>query len=52
MKSLKKLKQKLDDKSLSKAQTKHVKGGDDKRRGPSVVKHCPPGVDSVFRWLF
>lgn len=51
MKSLKKLREKFMGKSLSKTQAQHVKGGDDKRKGPSGVKNHPPGVDNLPAWL-
>lgn len=48
MKSLKKVKQKMESKSLTKAQANQVKGGDDKRKGPSGVEISVPGVDSIY----
>lgn len=51
MKSLKKLKEKMPNKSLTKEQINQVKGGDDKRKGPSGIKLIPPGVDNIINML-
>jgi hypothetical protein len=46
MKTLQKLKEKFAGKSLDKEQTNHLKGGDDKRNGPSGSTGIPPGSSS------